>query len=298
MITNEGAIGDFIKKHIVNYSAVAKEGGKKWAGVKDNAARKGRASRAKFAKREHRIMGEVTLTELNKKTLGNYIKKATKDISIRQAKAPHEMGFASYPYKNTVVTTKKVKSRMAGVDKAVNRLTETAPPGMEDWIKKRKASFQKRYGDRWQEVLYATAWKRHGKNEELTEGIVSTLRKIIANRAKRKVDVKTKKQQINQLQNHQGIKEETTPTINEIISNSGKYISPRYRMYQYPDKSVDVHRREMDLRGTKSIGRAKDVDAAKHMAKADFAKDFKSFPGKLKVKKGTKFKIFEGKKDE
>jgi len=40
------------------------------------------------------------------------------------------------------------------------RVNEVAPPGMEDWIKDRKADFKKRYGDRWQEVLYATAWKR------------------------------------------------------------------------------------------------------------------------------------------
>ena len=42
---------------------------------------------------------------------------------------------------------------------------ESAPPGMEKWIKDRKADFKKRYGDRWQEVLYATAWKQHNKNE-------------------------------------------------------------------------------------------------------------------------------------
>lgn len=39
------------------------------------------------------------------------------------------------------------------------RINEVAPPGMEDWIKDRKEEFKKRYGDRWEEVLYATAWK-------------------------------------------------------------------------------------------------------------------------------------------
>lgn len=39
-------------------------------------------------------------------------------------------------------------------------LSEVAPPGMEDWIKDRKADFKERYGKRWKEVLYATAWKR------------------------------------------------------------------------------------------------------------------------------------------
>ena len=40
-------------------------------------------------------------------------------------------------------------------------LQEEAPPGMESWIKKRKPEFKKRYGARWEEVLYATAWKQH-----------------------------------------------------------------------------------------------------------------------------------------
>lgn len=45
-------------------------------------------------------------------------------------------------------------------------LDEVAPPGQEQWIKDRKEEFKKRYGDRWQEVLYATAWKR-SKNESV-----------------------------------------------------------------------------------------------------------------------------------
>jgi hypothetical protein len=83
----------------------------------------------------------------------------------------------------------------------------------------------------------------------------------------------------------------------EIIGHRGEYIAPRYRMYQNPDKTVSVHRREMDLKGTKSIGTGKDEKEAKHIAKADFAKDWKSFPGKIKLKgpKGSKIKMFEGK---
>jgi len=40
-------------------------------------------------------------------------------------------------------------------------LDEEAPPGMESWIKKRKPEFKKRYGEDWESVLYATAWKQH-----------------------------------------------------------------------------------------------------------------------------------------
>lgn len=44
-------------------------------------------------------------------------------------------------------------------------LDEVAPPSSsaEDFIKKNKKDFKKRYGSRWEEVLYATAWKKFGK---------------------------------------------------------------------------------------------------------------------------------------
>ena len=51
------------------------------------------------------------------------------------------------------------KGRLVGE----SEIKEVAPPGMEDWIKDRKADFKKRYGDKWEEVLYATAWKQHNK---------------------------------------------------------------------------------------------------------------------------------------
>jgi hypothetical protein len=52
-------------------------------------------------------------------------------------------------------------------DKQVTTMNEESPPGMEDWIVKRKPEFKERYGKDWQEVLYATAWKQHNmKNEE------------------------------------------------------------------------------------------------------------------------------------
>lgn len=48
-------------------------------------------------------------------------------------------------------------------------IIEAAPPGMEDWIMDRKESFKKQYGDRWEEVLYATAWKEYNKKNEDVE---------------------------------------------------------------------------------------------------------------------------------
>ena len=56
------------------------------------------------------------------------------------------------------------------------QVTEVAPPGMEDWINDRKAEFKKRYGDKWQQVLYATAWKQH--NESLGEAAPTAVRAV------------------------------------------------------------------------------------------------------------------------
>jgi hypothetical protein len=45
-------------------------------------------------------------------------------------------------------------------------LREEAPdaPGAEDWIKKHKPEFKRRYGSNWARVLYAKAWLLYGKN--------------------------------------------------------------------------------------------------------------------------------------
>jgi len=42
-------------------------------------------------------------------------------------------------------------------------VNESAPKDEEDFVKKAKRDFKKRYGKRWKEVLYATAWKHHNK---------------------------------------------------------------------------------------------------------------------------------------
>jgi len=58
--------------------------------------------------------------------------------------------------------------RQSGGQQSSQPVQETAPPGeaAERFIRKNKASFQKRYGDRGEEVLYATAWKKFGKKSE------------------------------------------------------------------------------------------------------------------------------------
>jgi len=63
----------------------------------------------------------------------------------------------------------KGEMSLAGKDIKEEIIDEKAPPGMEKWIKDRKAGFKKKYGDRWEEVLYATAWKLKDKMKEAAE---------------------------------------------------------------------------------------------------------------------------------
>ena len=48
-----------------------------------------------------------------------------------------------------------------------NTIAESAPPDQESWIKKNKNKFKKQYGaKKGEEILYATAWKKHNKLKE------------------------------------------------------------------------------------------------------------------------------------
>lgn len=52
-------------------------------------------------------------------------------------------------------------------DAKKKKVSESAPPDQERWVRKNKKKFKKEYGDKkGEEVLYATAWKRH--NEGIT----------------------------------------------------------------------------------------------------------------------------------
>ena len=61
-------------------------------------------------------------------------------------------------------------------------LLESSPPGTkaEDWVKANKEKFKKEYGeDKYEEVLYATAWKLFGKKEDAmpvntTDGVANS----------------------------------------------------------------------------------------------------------------------------
>lgn len=56
-------------------------------------------------------------------------------------------------------------ARMESLISWNDNIKEIAPPGKEaeDFITGNKEKFKKRYGDKWEKVLYATAWKVYGK---------------------------------------------------------------------------------------------------------------------------------------
>lgn len=53
------------------------------------------------------------------------------------------------------------------IDKMDEIVNEVAPTDQEAWVKKNKSKFKKEYGDKkGEEVLYATAWKKHNKDKK------------------------------------------------------------------------------------------------------------------------------------
>lgn len=52
-------------------------------------------------------------------------------------------------------------------------LQESAPPSKkaEDWVIANKDEFKAKYGDDWESVLYATAWKLFGEAMNTTDGV-------------------------------------------------------------------------------------------------------------------------------
>jgi hypothetical protein len=70
--------------------------------------------------------------------------------------------------------------------KETKAMTEKAPPGKkaEEFIKDNKAKFKKQYGKRWEEVLYATAWKQHGAKSEGYKKAQKMLESTLSNRSK------------------------------------------------------------------------------------------------------------------
>ena len=73
----------------------------------------------------------------------------------------------------------KVAAKLAKANPPKTSVKETAPPGKkaESFINDNKSEFKKRYGKRWEEVLYATAWKKFGKKTESydkTEAMLET----------------------------------------------------------------------------------------------------------------------------
>lgn len=103
---------------------------------------------------------------------------ATNDRIKEAADKPKEPPFDHEAHKQWQKDTQNVDQKeydawrkKAGIKTESPELKEKAPPGAkaERFIKKNKAEFKDRYGDRWEEVLYSTAWKKFGESTELGE---------------------------------------------------------------------------------------------------------------------------------
>jgi len=100
------------------------------------------------------------------KNLGTYPTKAGAEKRERQVQyfKHQESTVMSVPTFKDHLTeqpeTVQVKPALPG-----SYVAEVGPPGMEDWIRSNKARFRKEYGDRGDEVLYATAWNLYHKGK-------------------------------------------------------------------------------------------------------------------------------------
>ena len=95
-----------------------------------------------------------------------------KDKSVQDSKK--KVDEAKKPAKDEKKDDKKDEKKDDGKKKfnfEKKKVDESAPPGKkaEDFIKDNKAEFKDRYGKKWQEVLYATAWKKFGDKKESFE---------------------------------------------------------------------------------------------------------------------------------
>lgn len=104
-----------------------------------------------------------------RKTSGSQQQQPTSGLGMK----PSATG-VSNPYE--IASDERLRSMAAGGDKKAQQeldkrrqpVREVAPPGAkaERFIRQNKEKFRQQYGDRGEEVLYATAWKMFGKKEE------------------------------------------------------------------------------------------------------------------------------------
>lgn len=108
---------------------------------------------------------------------------STGDYSAKKARAGKDIGkpgkafakiakSAGEKYGSKERGEKVAGAVLAKLRKEDQEVSEVAAPGQEDWIKSNKQHFIDQYGkDKGEQVLYATAWKRHhAKNEGVEEG--------------------------------------------------------------------------------------------------------------------------------
>jgi hypothetical protein len=115
-----------------------------------------RGVKTKHGKRESNIF---KVTHDNKDRLFTFA--ADVPVSQVRTRIKHALGHSNFS-----LGAPKKKVVYEGFDLEEMIVNEVSPPGMEKWTgnPEVKAHFKAQYGDRWKQVMYSTAWKRH--NEE------------------------------------------------------------------------------------------------------------------------------------
>ncbi len=145
------------------------------------ALKEGRATKKTMvAEKADNKFASWTLAKLNA-----HLKKLTDKESRTPAeqKEVKQINFAIRAKEKEKESNDKASKKAVKETKTV---TEKAPPGKkaEEFIKDNKAKFKKQYGKRWEEVLYATAWKQFGSKSESYKKAVKMLESTQASRSK------------------------------------------------------------------------------------------------------------------
>jgi len=106
------------------------------------------------------------MSEFDVRNMKRPVKKDTDNIKLKEEekaktkKDKEPFNKAEYFAKKNADKKKKETTK--------KKVDESAPPGKkaQSFIKDSKSSFKEKYGKKWQERLYATAWKKFGKKDE------------------------------------------------------------------------------------------------------------------------------------
>jgi hypothetical protein len=171
----------------------------KYAKEKKEAKMFASAKREIARQKKKELRKEDVVSEMDNAKLVDYLQKAIANRKLNTVRArnsylvhdPDRLGGpdgerAEYHYNKSMA---KVNKRSKGIKMAVSRLashlpgekvSESAAPGKEDWIKANKARFITQYGEeKGLRILYAKAWKDSKTNESAEDKYKKAAEKVV-----------------------------------------------------------------------------------------------------------------------